>query len=179
MLTSQLEIIEQGRSYLASISIKDYTAIISPNFISSAGAHMRHIIDHYQALISGFESGLIDYDVRERGGEFELSPQRAIEKLNEIADWVEQLTPNQLNTMVTLATEVSVTEQNIQQVQTSVARELVFAGSHAVHHYAMIAQICFAQKNLQSQLFGLAPATATFIREKSKQSADNNKVACR
>lgn len=168
MIASQLEIIEQGISYLESVTKDDYIAIISPNFISSAGSHMRHIIDHYQAIISDLDCKLIDYDVRERGSDFELSPRLAINKLNDIADWLNTLNEEKLNKLTMLATEVSVSNKNIQQVQTSVARELVFAGSHAVHHYAMIAQISFAQKNSQPQSFGLAPATATFLRQTNK-----------
>lgn len=170
MLTSQLEIIEQGKLYLKSISKEGYTAIISPNFMSSAGSHIRHIIDHYLAIISGTENTLIDYDVRERGSEIESSPTLAINKFNEIARWIKSLSESELNKIITLTTEVSVTNKNVQKVQTSVARELVFAGSHAVHHYAMIAQISFAQEadtqqKPMPQAFGLAPATATFMRQ--------------
>ena len=78
--------------------------------------------------------------------------------------------------MVTLKTEVSVTSQNVQKVQTSVARELVFAGSHAVHHYAMIAQISFAQTKALPHTFGLAPATATYMRENSSLPEVKNKA---
>lgn len=170
MLASQLKIIYQGLSYLKSVTKEDYNSIISPNFMSSAGSHMRHVIDHYQAIISGLEREFIDYDVRERGSALESSPRLAIAKLNEVADWIKMLTEDELTKPTTLSTEVSVTNKNIQKVQTSVARELVFASSHAVHHYAMIAQISFAQKNSQSQLFGLAPATATFLRQTSKQT---------
>lgn len=174
MLTSQLEIIEQGQLYLKSVSKKDYTAIISPNFMSSAGSHIRHIIDHYLSIISGIENTLIDYDVRERGSEIESSPKLAINKFNEIALWIRSLCTDELNKTITLTTEVSVMNKNVQTVQTSVARELIFAGSHAVHHYAIIAQISFAQKTATQQTvlpltFGLAPATATFMRNNIEQ----------
>lgn len=168
MLSSQLEILSQGKLYLNTVSESDYTAIISPNFISSAGSHMRHIIDHYLAIISGSENGLIDYDVRLRGNKIELSPQLAIEKLNEIADKILNFSANELNKIIPLSSEVSVTNKNIQTVKTSIARELMFAGSHAVHHYAMIAQITFAQKASLPECFGIAPATATFLREQNK-----------
>ena len=183
MIQSQLEIIKQGQLYLNTVSKEDYTAVISPNFISSAGSHMRHIIDHYLAIISGFNTELIDYDIRERGGELEYSPQLAIDKLNEIAIWIKDLTEEALNKLLTLITEVSVTKKNVQKVQTSIARELVFAGSHAVHHYAMIAQISFAQKaSIQketlSKSFGLAPATTTFLRQNSKNTNDVKQQSC-
>jgi uncharacterized damage-inducible protein DinB len=165
MLTSQLEILEQGRLYLKSVTQEDYVEVISPNFISSAGSHIRHIVDHYLALISGLDDKLIDYDKRVRGSDIELSPTLAIDKLNEISDWINNLTEAQLNTLVTLKTEVSVISQNVQKVQTSIARELVFVGSHAVHHYAMIAQISYAQTKALPHTFGIAPATATYMRE--------------
>lgn len=170
MIVSQLEIIDQGISYLESVSKENYTTIVSPNFISSAGSHIRHIIDHYQAIIAGVNNELIDYDIRLRGSDVELSPTLAIEKLQQIAEWVKSQTEEMLNKHIMLSTEVSVTNKLIQQVPTSVARELVFAGSHAVHHYAMIAQISLAQKNAQPQLFGLAPATATFLRNEREQA---------
>ena len=70
--------------------------------------------------------------------------------------------------MLTLSTEVSVHEQKVQSVPTSLARELVFTGSHAVHHYAMIAQIAQQQKMALPSSFGIAPATATHLRTTQK-----------
>ncbi|TWX46548.1 hypothetical protein [Colwellia hornerae] len=177
MITSQLEIIEQGQLYLKTVSKKNYAEIILPNFISSAGTHMRHIIDHYLAIISGIENKMINYDLRVRGGQIELSPELAGVKLNEIANWIQSMSEDKLNKVITLATEVSVTNKNIQKVQTSIARELVFAGSHAVHHYAMIAQITFAQHSAAQtaelpQNFGFAPATATFLRQAAELPVD-------
>jgi hypothetical protein len=170
MITSQLEVIEQGLLYLDTVSKQDYVEIISPNFISSAGSHIRHIIDHYLAIMSGINNELIDYDIRVRGGELESSPQLAKNKLNEITIWIKSLSEDELSKIIMLSTETSVTSKNIQTVQSTIARELIFAGSHAVHHFAMIAQISFAQKSvLQTtellQNFGLAPATATFLRK--------------
>lgn len=167
MLTSQLEILEQGRLYLNSVTQEDYVEIISPNFISSAGSHIRHIIDHYQSVISGMETDLIDYDLRLRGSKVEENPQLAINKLDEIAAWMKSLTSSDLNRAIPLSTEVSTSNKEVQVVQTSVARELIFAGSHAVHHYAMITQITFAQTTTANTAFGIAPATATYLREKN------------
>ena len=55
MLKSQLEILAQAQNYLINVTESDYTKILTPNFISSAGAHIRHIIDHYLAVITGFD----------------------------------------------------------------------------------------------------------------------------
>jgi hypothetical protein len=167
MITSQIEILEQARLYLRSITQEEYVEIISPNFISSAGSHVRHIIDHYQSVISGIETGIIDYDLRLRGSKVEEKPQLALDKFDEIEAWMSSLTESDLNQIITLSTEVSTSTKEVQVVQTSLARELIFVGSHAVHHYAMITQISFAQSSTANTSFGIAPATATFLREKN------------
>ncbi|KKN01689.1 hypothetical protein LCGC14_1125290 [marine sediment metagenome] len=171
MLNSQLEILAQGHAYLEGVTKEDYSQVVTPNFISSAGAHMRHIIDHYQSLMLGFSSQKVDYDCRLRGGDIESSPKAAINKIAEIASWIEQLSSDDFNTPLLLSSEVSIKSKNVQTVTTSLARELIFVGSHAVHHYAMISQITFAQKASFDQSFGLAPSTATFLREKSQSKS--------
>ena len=77
MIESQLIILQQANTYLASVSEQQYTQVISPTFMSSAGAHMRHILDHYYSVINGFPEGLIDYDKRSRGGVIESCPKAA------------------------------------------------------------------------------------------------------
>jgi len=170
MISSQLEILEQACLYLKGITQEDYVEIVSPNFISSAGSHVRHIIDHYQSVISGLETGTIDYDLRLRGSKVEEKPQLALEKFEEIATWMKGLTQEELNQNISLSTEVSTSTREVQVVNSSLARELIFVGSHAVHHYAMIAQISFAQTSKANTSFGIAPATATFLREKNARS---------
>jgi hypothetical protein len=170
MLNSQLEILAQGRAYLEGVSKSNYSQVITPNFISSAGAHMRHIIDHYQALMVGFYEQKIDYDFRLRGSDIESCPNAALDKISEIESWLTALTDDDFNQSLLLSSEVSIKSKNVQIVSTSLARELLFVSSHAVHHYAMISQISFAQKTALDQNFGLAPSTATFLRENSKQT---------
>jgi len=169
MLTSQLEIIKQGQDYLNTLinnnNNADYRKVLSPLFISSAGAHMRHIIDHYLALIAGLPLGKVDYDVRHRNSEVALEPKLALDKLTQISYWLKSLASTDLTRALILSTEISVHEKNVQSVPTSLARELVFAGSHAVHHYAMIAQIAQQQKIVLPSCFGIAPATATYLRK--------------
>ncbi len=171
MRNSQLDILAQAQQYLQSITRVDYIEVHGPNFMSPAGSHIRHIIDHYSAIIIGLKNNMIDYDVRSRGSKIEEYPEVAIEKIKEISDWIEQLSDACLYKMVPLSTEVSITSKNVQTVQTSIARELVFAGSHAVHHFAMITQISNVQNKPLPLDFGIAPATATFIRQQKTQCA--------
>ncbi len=164
MIQSQSEILSQAKMYLTNVSEQEYNEILKPNFISSAGAHMRHIIDHYKAIKAGIKTNYIDYDVRLRGGEIEKIPEKAIAEIDQIIAWIKELKTDDLNKTIHLSTEVSILENKIAKVQTTLARELVFAGSHAVHHFAMIAQIALAQKSKVPPYFGIAPATATYLR---------------
>jgi len=173
MIKSQIEILEQAQQYLNTVSKADYTSIMSPNFISSAGSHIRHIIDHYLAIKSGLSTTIIDYDIRNRGNTIEQSPQLANQKINDIKLWIKEIKEFELKQVFTLSTEISIKSKKIETVQTTLARELIFAGSHAVHHYAIITQISFAQKAKVDSNFGIAPATATFIKQNSTLSSIN------
>lgn len=164
MINSQLTILEQAQAYLKATTSSQYTQIIHPLFISSAGAHMRHILDHYRAIITGMDDGFIDYDKRSRGGDSELNPNSALAEIEQIKTFLLSLSKSQLKMAMQLSTEISVTEKQVEVVNTTLARELIFAGSHAIHHFAMIEQISKAQNKATPQQFGIAPATATFLR---------------
>jgi uncharacterized damage-inducible protein DinB len=170
MINSQLEVLTQAKDYLNTVSTPHYNEVIKPNFISSAGAHIRHIIDHYQAIMTGLANNYIDYGKRERHSDIETIPAIASAKIVEIYHWLTSLTSEQLDKLVTLSTEVSISNCQVATVKTTIARELVFAASHAVHHYAMIAQIALLQQQALPQHFGIAPATATYLRAQAKQT---------
>jgi len=176
MIQSQIEIIEQAIFYLQSADRNDYCQIMTPKFESSSGSHIRHIIDHYEAIRVGFISGVIDYNIRSRGASVETDPQLAIRDLTHLSNWISELNPSDINKKVTLTTEVSIIRKEIVNIESSLARELIFAGNHAIHHYAIISQIVKSQDQGQRQRkgkgklnyaphnFGIAPATATFLR---------------
>ncbi len=165
MIKSQIEILAQAHHYLNNVTENHYQAVLAPQFISSAGAHIRHIIDHYLAIISGIEQDCIDYDIRSRNSNIENSPTIAKQKIMVISTWLKTLTDDDLAKSIMISTEVSISEQKKSKVKTTLARELVFASSHAVHHYAMIAQIAFAQHESLPASFGLAPVTASYLRK--------------
>jgi len=164
MIESQLIILQQANAYLASVSEQQYTQVISPTFMSSAGAHMRHILDHYYSVINGLPEGLIDYDKRSRGGVVESCPKAAQSAIESISTFLSALTPEQLKQTLQLSTEISVVDKQVAIVDTTLAREVIFVGSHAVHHLATIKHIAQAQELKVEANLGLAPATATFLR---------------
>lgn len=165
MINSQVNILLQAEIYLRAVSSEQYREVVSPLFISSAGAHMRHILDHYQSIINGLQTGCIDYDKRSRGGAVENDINAALSLISDIESFLTSLSQEQLQQKIQLSTEISVERKLVEIVDTTLARELIFSGSHAIHHFAMIDQISKAQKRSTPDKFGIAPATATFLRD--------------
>lgn len=164
MISSQLEIIEQAKAYLSNLSEHEYRQVIQPHFSSSAGAHMRHIIDHYQALRLGAVVGQVDYNVRNRDSDIEQDPAAALEALVDIEMWIKQLSDEQIAQPISVISEVSIKAQSSKTTQSSLGRELVFVASHAIHHYSLLAIIHSFLGGVNDESFGVAPATATFRR---------------
>ena len=165
MINSQINILVQAKTYLKGVTSEQYCEVVRPLFMSSAGAHMRHILDHYLSIMNGVDNDLVDYDKRSRGGEIETDPVMALDVISKIESFLLSLSATQLSRTIKLSTEVCVERKLVEIVDTTVARELVFAGSHAIHHFAMIEQISKAQKLPTPEQFGIAPATATFMRD--------------
>ncbi|MEH6452765.1 MAG: hypothetical protein V7782_06945 [Psychromonas sp.] len=113
MIRSQLTVLEQAQTYLKSANSVQYTNIIKPHFMSSAGAHMRHILDHYQSIIIGLVNGIINYDRRNRGGDIELSPDAAFIKIEHIKMFLLSLSAEQMNQAMKLSTEISTSERKV------------------------------------------------------------------
>lgn len=167
MISSQLEIIEQAKAYLSNLSEHEYRQVIRPHFSSSAGAHMRHIIDHYQALRLGAVVGEVDYNLRNRESDVEQNPATALEALVDIEAWIKQLSDEQIQQPIVVKSEVSIKTQSNKATQSSLGRELVFVASHAIHHYSLLAIIHSLLGGVNAESFGVAPATATYRRGES------------
>lgn len=166
MINSQLEIIEQAKRFLGSLTDEQYTCVVKPHFSSSAGAHMRHILDHYLALMHR-EGNTVNYNVRHRFSDVENSTAEALAQLDTIAVWLKSLDDATLNMPVEVISEVSVSEQRDFAGHSTFGRELVFVSSHAVHHYFTLKLIAKMQDiNIDANL-GLAPATASYQRSQS------------
>lgn len=164
MIESQLEIIAQGKRFLQHINKTDYQQILAPHFSSSAGAHMRHLLDHYFAVINGSKSGLIDYNIRDRHSPAEHSPQAAIEKWLEIETWMRQLDESSLSQKLQVITEISLSQKINSECESNLGRELIFVSSHAVHHYSLLAVMAKLQGHPIEADLGIAPVTATYLR---------------
>jgi hypothetical protein len=136
----------------------------APGYASPVGAHLRHVIEHYEALMLPNERGVVDYDQRPRDRELEsktaVARMRLQMLLRLLADWTGPSldAPLQVRGLGGLAGDFHFA------VVSSMGRELVFVASHAIHHYAVLQSHCAQHGISISAEFGRAPATVAHER---------------
>ena len=161
---SQLEVVGQAKACLNSLTPEQYRQVLTPHFSASVGQHMRHILDHYLAIMKGEETGVIDYDQRSRGSDLELQPDAALACWDDVTTWLAAACQQADSQAVNIQTEISIKRQSVTCCQSTLARELVFAASHAIHHFSLISVITSLQGITLDAELGIAPATASHLR---------------
>lgn len=162
------EPLEQLRTIIQSIRAEGN--IIEYYVNSGAGVHVRHILDYYHALQNGLSSGHIDYNSRHRGSAVESDPVTAVETIDVLTLW-NNLPDIQSNTAVTIDSEISCEVTCPCSFNSTAGREFLYIIDHSVHHIAHIS-LLLRQCNFKlDQRFGLAPGTASYLRNKGTQVA--------
>lgn len=124
----------------------------------SVGGHVRHCLDHVEALLGALATGVCNYDERIRGTAVEDDPALACARLAACRMRLQALPASLLGQPLALA--VRLTRDGLQvQAPTTVAREVAFVLSHTVHHAALVAVLLEDQGIGRPPYFGLAPST--------------------
>jgi hypothetical protein len=131
---------------------------------SPIGAHYRHLIEHYQCLLEGLESGKVDYDARRRDVPLEVSRTHAQEvtrALHRRLGTIDGLAPGH---PLQIQTRTSVDAAGPEWTSSTLGRELQFLVSHTVHHFALI-KLLLAPDGIELPAeFGTAPSTVAHNR---------------
>jgi hypothetical protein len=128
---------------------------------SSVGGHVRHSLDHFEALLAALETGRLDYDDRRRGTDVErcrataLSALRGLERRLLAARWPEPNRPLRLRALLSAGSPPV-------EAHSSVGRELAFVLSHTVHHNSLLATIAALLGVPAPERFGYAPSTIAY-----------------
>ena len=148
----------------------------APAYAQPVGAHLRHVIEHYEALLLSAEPGVVDYDRRPRDRQLECDPaiaQARVQALQRLLVlWATPRFDMPLHSrgIGGLAGDFEFT------VTTTLARELVFVASHAIHHYALLAEHCRRHGIDLGAGFGHAPATVAHGRATVVQPIVNSQL---
>ena len=140
----------------------------SSPFSAHIGPHVRHIIEHFDALQKALGDGqapvLLDYDARARDIRMETDPAFALSSLHGLQQWLAG--PDWMDASFGLPLAVYLRgglqgEHNFV-TQSTVGRELTFLASHAVHHFAILQGYARQEGRSLGPGLGKAPATLAF-----------------
>ncbi|MBI5764793.1 MAG: DinB family protein [Planctomycetes bacterium] len=129
---------------------------------SSLGGHVRHCLDHFEALCAGALTGVVDYDDRQRGTSVETDRIAALGAIRRLRVQIEALDESVLTKTVRVPSIIAGDGTSIE-TRSSLGRELAFVLSHTVHHNALVAAMCRTLGIPIPDRFGYAPATIAHL----------------
>ena len=143
---------------LEQLSDEQYTQPCTSLFNATIGQHLRHIIELYQCLECGYESGIVNYDKRKRDAAIENDKQLAHYLLIEIYAGLDK--PNKGLTL-----ENSFEEHSTETIfiTTNYYREVAYNLEHTVHHMALIRVGINEVSQIElPETYGVASSTTKF-----------------
>ena len=152
------QLLRQLQEVLESLTDHQYTVPIDLLSGATIGQHVRHIVEFFQELDKGYDSGAVNYDRRSRSHLLEINLSYAISQLSETALAVDRQDKD-------LALIAHLTPEDVGPVviRTNYFRELLYNIEHMVHHMALlrIGIAAVAEISLPAQ-FGVAASTIQF-----------------
>lgn len=137
------------------------------NFAEDCGAHLRHLVEHYEALLrtlGGETQAVIAYDRRPRDRALEACPERMRDRLTAVQEALGALSAADPQRVCTVELCGGLEGEVIWLTRSTLARELLFLASHTTHHFALIRGRLAQEGQVLDAGFGKAPATLRFER---------------
>ena len=153
-----LDLIEQDSSDRAKLTYRD----------RSLGKHVRHIIDHVLAFKVAEESGLLDYDRRNRGSDIEVDWDTARQFLDGVREWLVNTETRSLPLRV--KSEIDCKASVSELFESNSDRELLYLINHTIHHIAYMRLLMEQQGYQLPDHIGFAPSTASYLRDLEHQA---------
>jgi hypothetical protein len=165
LLASLDEVLAQGERLLQSLSDHQYASKTPEAADASIGAHYRHSLEHFQLMFEAVQQSDIDYDSRARDSALENERLMALSLTRDFRHAARFLNPAQLDRAIEARCQTSYNDGATSSASSTFGREVMYAVSHAIHHYALIALICRLRKIPLPQNFGMAPSTLRYLRQ--------------
>jgi len=153
------EVLEQGLLFLERVHPQDYARPLAGSFGGTLGAHYRHVLDHFECLLEGMESGQVNYDQRRRDPLLESSVAEARRMTIALLKRFCAIPQEAMRRGCTVTYRVGYGDDPEQSASSYVAREVMFCVGHAIHHYAILKLLCAEAGVALPREFGVAPST--------------------
>lgn len=130
-------------------------------FNATIGQHVRHIIELFQCLESGYDQGLVNYEKRKRDLRIETDKDFAAGLLTEVYNGL-----NKENKQLQL--EACYDEHEVEPITiaTNFYREVAYNLEHTIHHMALIRVGLNEVSDIQiPEEFGVASSTTKYRQQ--------------
>jgi len=156
------QLLAQLRELVAPLDTDTYNTKPDTTCCGAIGGHVRHCLDHVQALTNGLDTGEIDYADRVRGTAIECMRTAALEAIASLRAVIAGLPEGAANRRIGLAF-AGAAGAPARRIETTVGRELAFVISHTIHHHAMIGVMGKSLGLAPPPRFGMAPSTIAHL----------------
>jgi hypothetical protein len=150
-------------------------------FEQYTGPHLRHVIEHYEALLSREAGCVVDYDRRPRDRELERNADLARTRLIALKTRLAECSDAAMEQPLRVHGQSGPSGEFNFATASSLGRELVFVASHAIHHFALMKIYCEQQGICTAPDFGLAPSTVANLESTKPQApatSNQKEFAC-
>jgi len=151
--------LEEVAAVISVLSPEAYRARPLPDISGSIGEHVRHCLDHVNALVSADRSSDLSYDRRDRGTAVETDPAAALRSIQLLRI---KIAVGRWSACAHEPIFVSSTISRDGDVVTgmsTIAREMTFVLNHTIHHQATIGLLASLQGCGVPDGFGVAHST--------------------
>lgn len=141
---------------LHALSREEYTIQCRHLSQATIGQHVRHVVELYQCLIDGYETGTVNYELRKRDRLIETDKDFAVSLLSDIANAIQR-------TDKPLVMQCALGGDEIISTPSNFRRELVYNLEHTIHHMALIrVGVEEMSEVILQESFGVAPSTIQY-----------------
>lgn len=158
LLKSIRDSLDELTSLLDQLSDEDYSKSCESLSNATIGEHTRHILEMFQCLQNGYDSGVLNYDNRQRNKRIQTETEFAKQCISEI------------KTGLQTENKIMFLEQYIDgltmRIQSNYYRELLYNLEHCVHHQALIKVAVLQFENISiDDNFGVARSTIEYRKQ--------------
>ncbi len=155
-----LEACRRCRLLVDSVAEQDES--LSRRAYQAIGPHLRHCLDHFSCFLRGFDSGVVDYDARDRDERQERDPRQFGQALDAIVAQLQSIEADSTRRSVEVCQEVAPGGHS-RTVDSNVERELMFLSSHTIHHIAIMTLLAERAGMVVPTDLGVAFSTASYM----------------
>ncbi|MHB1148466.1 MAG: DinB family protein [Lutibacter sp.] len=149
--------LNRGIQLLNCISDEEYSNSSIAPYYSSIGVHMRHILDVFDCIFVGQETGNINLINTKRNELAENYTQHGIAYFEDIIQRLKLINRDDLNKIVTVTDDLGM---GIITANYTLGGILIQAHSHAIHHFASVGYVISQLGiSLPDADFGFNPTT--------------------